>query len=378
MAGVTEQGFITKSVAEITANLNSRFTAVFGTQFDVSPTSADGQCIGIMAEVLGDIWEKAEGAYNAYNPADTFGIGLDKVVELNGVTRITNRPTSVAISFTGTAGTVVPAGYIVKTDDGLGFATVALAVLPAIVTARCTTQGAIKIVAGDVHKLTTAIPGLTGATNLEPGIPGIVKEEDPALRARRENSTISRGTNSVDAIYEAVRALNLPYIAIIENRTDAVVDGIPAKSFLTVVEGGTPQEVSKAIYDNKPQGANAFGSIVTTIMDSKGYPHYIGLSRPYPVDISIIAGISNLPGASIDSATLAQEALVEHTNGLNISESVNWGDMIAAVLAAVPNIKFKSIQLKLTIGGTFSQQDIAITAQQRARTDKSKVVVNVI
>mgnify|MGYP001607259579 CR=1 FL=1 len=107
-------------------------------------------------------------------------------------------------------------------------------------------------------------------------------------------------------------------------------------------------------------------------------PHYIGLSRPYPVDINVVMGISNLPGASIDSATLTQNALVEHTNGLNISQSVDWGEMVAAVLSVVPNIKVKSIQLKFTIGGTFAQEDLPITAQQRARTDASKVVVNVI
>lgn len=378
MAGVTEQGFTTKTVPEITANLNSRFIGAFGTQFDVSPTSPDGQCIGIMAEVLGDMWEKAEAAYNSYSPSDTFGIGLDKVVELNGVTRITNRPTSVAITLSGTAGTVVPAGYVIRTDDKLDFATVALAVLPAIVTAVCTTQGAIKIVAGDVHVLSAPIDGLTSAVNLEPGITGIVREEDPALRSRREGSTISRGTNSKDAIYEAVRALNLPYIRIVENNTNATVDGIPAKSFLTVVEGGTPQEVSRAIYENKPQGAQAFGSIITTILDSKGYPHSIGISRPYAVDVSMQVSISNLPGASIDSATLAQEALVAHTNNLNISETVYWGNLFPAILSAVPNIKVNSILIKLTVGGTFAMVDLPISAQQRARTDASKVVVNVV
>lgn len=378
MAGVTEQGFTTKTVAEITANLNSRFIGAFGSQFDVSESSPDGQVIGVMAEVLGDLWEKAEACYNSNSPSNTFGIGLDKAVEVNGVTRITNRPTSVAVTLAGTAGAVVPQGYIIKTDDDLEFATVALAVVPTVVTALCTTQGAIKIVAGDVHRLTTAIPGLVSATNLEPGITGIVREEDPALRSRRDGATISRGTNSIDAIYEAVRALNLPYIAIIENNTAAVVDGIPAKSFLTVVEGGTPQEVSKAIYDNKPQGAQAYGSIVTTILDSKGYPHYIGLSRATPVDISIVMSITNKAGASVDSATLTEEVLVDHTNALNISEGVDWGEMVTAVLSAVPNIKVNSVQIKFTASGTFAQQNLPITAQQRARTDVSKVVVNVV
>ena len=378
MAGVTEQGFTVKSAAEITADLDAKFVGTFGSQFDTSAESPDGQLIGIVAKLLEDVWQQAEGAYNAYSPSNAYGVGLDKVAEINGITRITNLPTSVAITFSGTAGTVVPAGYIVKTVDGLEFATVAVAVLPAIVTAKCTTQGAIRILANEVHVLTTAIAGLTGATNLEPGITGIVREEDPAFRARRENSTISRGTSSIDAIYEGVKSLNLPYIAIIENTTSATVDGVPANSFLVVVEGGTPAEVSQVIYDNKPQGITSYGSIVTVINDSKGYPHNIGISRPTPIDISVTTSITNLPGASVDSATLVKAAIVDYVNNLNISEDVYWSYFFSAILEVVPNIKINSLQIKFTVGGTFGTTDLVLTPQQRARTDASKVVVSVV
>ena len=378
MAGVTEQGFTVKSAAEITADLDAKFVGTFGSQFDTSAESPDGQLIGIVAKLLEDVWQQAEGAYNAYSPSNAYGVGLDKVAEINGITRITNLPTSVAITFSGTAGTVVPAGYIVKTVDGLEFATVAVAVVPAIVTAKCTTQGAIRILANEVHVLTTAIAGLTGATNLEPGITGIVREEDPAFRARRENSTISRGTSSIDAIYEGVKSLNLPYIAIIENTTSATVDGVPANSFLVVVEGGTPAEVSQVIYDNKPQGITSYGSIVTVINDSKGYPHNIGISRPTPIDISVTTSITNLPGASVDSATLVKAAIVDYVNNLNISEDVYWSYFFSAILEVVPNIKINSLQIKFTVGGTFGTTDLVLTPQQRARTDASKVVVSVV
>lgn len=378
MAGVTEQGFTVKSAAEITADFDAKFVGTFGSQFDTSAESPDGQLIGIVAKLLEDVWQQAEGAYNAYSPSNAYGVGLDKVAEINGITRITNLPTSVAITFSGTAGTVVPAGYIVKTVDGLEFATVAVAVIPAIVTAKCTTQGAIKILANEVHVLTTKIAGLTNATNLEPGITGIVREEDPAFRARRENSTISRGTSSIDAIYEGVKSLNLPYISIIENTTSATVDGVPANSFLVVVEGGTPAEVSQVIYDNKPQGITSYGSIVTVINDSKGYPHNIGISRPTPIDISVTTSITNLPGASVNSATLVKAAIVDHVNNLNISEDVYWSYFFSDILAVVPNIKINSLQIKFTVGGTFGTTDLVLTPRQRARTDASKVVVSVV
>lgn len=378
MAGVSEQGFTTKTVAEITSDLNARFTGTFGNQFDTSPEGPDGQTIGILAEVLGSVWEQAEASFNAYSPSNAFGVGLDKVVELNAITRITNMPTSVAMSFVGTAGTIIPVGYPIETDDGLVFQTIANAVLPAIVTAKCTTMGAIKILANDVHVLRTEIPGLVSATNLEPGITGIVREEDPALKSRREASTNNRGTNSMDTIYEGVRSLNLPYIAIIENNKNITINGIPAKAFLTVVEGGTPEEVSRIIYDNKPQGIEAFGEIITVILDTKGYPHDIGISRPAPVDVSVIASITNLPGASVDSATLVNYALVDHVNGLNISSDVYWGHLFPAVLLKVPFIKINSITIKFTSDATYGVDDLDISPQQRARTDASKVVVNVI
>lgn len=377
MAGVTELGFQPKTQAEVTTDLNSSFQTAFGSQFDVSPASPDGQVIGIMANTIANLWQQTEAAYNAYAPSNAFGVGLDKLCELNGVVRIRNQPTTVALTFSGSNGTVIPAGYIVKTADDLEFATVVEAVIPTVVTAECLTQGSIYIAANEVTVLTGAIAGLSSVTNLEPGITGVITEEDPALRARRKNLVINAGTSSIDAIYAAVRSLNLPYITIIENYQNTVVDGIPAHSFNTVVEGGTPEEISRIIFENKPLGIQAFGDINTTVYDNKGFPHTIGISRPFPIDISINCNIKKLAGASLDTATLAQDALVDHINALNIADDVYWATLFNVVLNSTPNISVTSITITFTVDNTFGTADLPITTQQRARTDASKVVVNV-
>jgi uncharacterized phage protein gp47/JayE len=375
MAGVTVQGFQPKTQTEVTTDLNTNFTTAFGSQFDVSPSSPDGQVIGIMANTIANLWQQVEAAYNAYSPSNAYGIGLDKLCELNGVVRIRNKPTTVAITFSGTDGTVIPAGYIIKTADDLEFATIAEAVIPTVVTAECQTQGSIYIAANEVNILTDVIAGLSSATNLEPGITGVITEEDPALRARRKELVINTGTSGIDAIYAAVRSLNLPYIAIIENYESTPVDGIPAHSFLTIVEGGTPQEISRAIYENKPVGIQAFGDIITQVYDTRGYPHPIGISRPFPVDIEIEVVIKKLVGASLDSESLAQAALVDYINSLQISEDVIWSKLFNVVLEATPNISITSILINF-VSGTPATADLPITVQQRARTDSSKVVVS--
>jgi len=375
MAGVTSEGFTVKSLTEITNDINGSMVSKFGTTFDTSPESPDGQVIGVMANLIANLWQQAEAAYNGYNPSSAFGNGLDKLCELNGVFRIINKPTTVAITFTGSNGTLIPKGYVVKTADDLEFATVADAVIPQVVTAECTTYGAIVIAANEVNILTDAIQGLSSATNLEPGITGVVAEEDPALRARRETLVINSGTSSIDAIYAAVRNLRLPYITIIENYEDVPVNGIPAHSFLTIVEGGTPEEISEAIYNNKPIGCQAFGDIVTQVYDNRGYPHPIGISRPYPIDIEIEVVIKKLNGASLDSEALAQTALVNYINALQISEDVIWSKLFNVVLEATPNISITSILINF-VSGTPATADLPITVQQRARTDSGKVVVS--
>lgn len=374
MAGVTSQGFVVKSEAEIIDDLNASFLAVFGSQFATDPNLPDGQLIGVYAKNLADAWLQQESAYNAYSPSNAFDVGLDKLAELNGVVRIVDEPTRVALTFVGAAGTRVPLGYIVSTADGIDFSTIAEAILPANVTARCTQLGAIKISANEVNVLSSAIPGLTSATNPEAGITGIVREEDPALRQRRSKSVSSRGTSALDAIYEAVEALRLPYINILENDTSATVNGIPPYSFRTIVEGGTPEEISRAIFDNKPMNIKSDGAIITQVPDKKGRMHPIGISRPTTVLIDVQVHIIKLQGASVSADSDMQAGLVAHINDINIAEGVYWSDMFNPALIAAPNTKIKSLLIRAG-AGAFATNDIPITDQQRAATTTARVKV---
>lgn len=375
MAGVTANGFVTKTEAEIIADMNASFLAAFGAQFATDPSLPDGQLIGVYANSLANAWLQAEAAYNAFSPSATFDVGLDKVSELNNVERIVDEPTKVAMSFVGAVGTVVPLGFIIKTEDGLEFSTVARCILPGNVTARCTTLGAIKIAANEVHVLPSSLPvGLVSATNPEAGITGIVREEDPALRQRRSKSTISSGTSALDAIYEAVEALRLPYINILENDSAATVNGIPPHSFLTVVEGGTPEEISRVIFDNKPMNIKSYGTIITQVNDRKGRPHPIGISRPVTVYVDVQVHVIKLPGASVAADLQMQEGLVDYINDTQISEDVYWSDLFAPALAAAPNTKIKSLLIRKGTDA-YATNDITITDQQRALTTLARVVV---
>ena len=66
--GVTDKGFVRKPIEAILDGLNNKFTAAFGSTFDLSPEGPDGQVIGIVADEISQCWGQAEYGYNAYRP----------------------------------------------------------------------------------------------------------------------------------------------------------------------------------------------------------------------------------------------------------------------------------------------------------------------
>lgn len=217
--GVTANGFVRKPVDVIIQSLNNRFRASFGSTFDVSPESPDGQVIGIIADEISSCWVQAEYGFNAYRPGAVTGVGLDNICELSRVVRYQDRPSSTSIVMTGVSGTVIPEGSVVGDDSGLEFVTVEDASLPGQVTVNCKTLGEIYIAPNTVTKIITPIEGWRTVNNPEVGQTGVDFETDPALRVRREKTTAISGTATIESIYARLVGLDLEYIRIRDNDT---------------------------------------------------------------------------------------------------------------------------------------------------------------
>ena len=182
--GITDEGFVIKPREQILTDLNSKFLNAFGSSFDTSPSSPDGQVIGIMADALYEGWLREEAAYNQFIPSKTSGQGLDSLVELNGIERIVDKPTTVICQLAGNIGVLIPQGSLVETIEGLQFKTTSAISLPDEVTCECITLGALPINANEVTIITeidTPIVGWTGTDNSEAGITGIVRQTDADL-----------------------------------------------------------------------------------------------------------------------------------------------------------------------------------------------------
>lgn len=374
--GVTDQGFVRKPLSAIVDSLNSRFKAEFGSTFDTSAESPDGQVIGIVANELSQAWEQAQFAFNSYRPGAVEGEGLDAICELTGAERYVNKPTSVTVYCDGPDGAVQPSGLIVS-DGTNEFVTQSDVTLPGDVTAICTQTGAIYVAANTVTKIVSTGAKATTVTNPEEGDTGIVYEQDPSLRARRDKTTVSSGSATAEAIYSGLANLNLSYVRIRDNDTAAAIGEQPANTLWVVVDGGTVNDIAKSIYHAKTGAVPTYGDISTNVTDSKGFPHTIKFSRTKRVNTYFNIKARRLPTANLSSNDVKiniQTAVTEYINSLQPGAPVAWSYLIQPILASTTGIQVDQITIGLS-ASALAQTTLAMDINMRPYTEADFITV---
>lgn len=354
--GVTDDGFVRKPLTAIIDSLNKRFTAAFGSTFDVSPESPDGQVIGIVADEVDQCWNQAQLSFNAYRPGAVSGIGLDNVCELTNAKRYVDKHSQVTVLLEGTQGTLVPAGSKVKDTGGMLFTIQTDTEIPGDATAVADESGEYYIAPNTVTEIVTeGISGWDSVNNPDIGETGVLYESDPSLRARRDKTTAVSGSATVEAIYAALADLNLTYIRIRDNDTGSPIGTQPAGTIWVVVDGGTKNDIARRIYDAKTGGVPTFGSQSIELKDSKGYPHTINFDRSSNQEIYVKGTFKRRAGSNIssnDAAQQLQEATINYLNSLNPGESVVWSNLFTPLMNATMNIEVDSLFIGIAANPT--------------------------
>lgn len=363
MAGVTSNGFVSRSRDEIVERLNNRMIGTFGEQFDVSPESPDGQFIGIIADEMATLWQMGADAFNAYNPDRQSDIPLDNACRINDVRRIVNSPTRVGADLSGVAGTFVPKGSRAKTADDITFVTENDVVIPGSTTMTCETPGVIKIIPNELNIIVSEISGWTGVTNPEAGVTGVIRESNTSLRARREREVVRTGKDSADAIRSAVSELGVEKVIVIDNDTANVVDGIPPGQFETVVDGGILSEIAQKILEAKSIGVPAFGQIPVNITDSQGIPKTIGVSRPTDVPLELEITLEAGPKSPNDAGDMVKNSMLEYFDKFSMGDKVTWSKLFAPANTVI-DTECANIRIR-RVGGAWQEATINVQIREK-------------
>ena len=388
MFGLNKDGFNRMRYADIIAEMNSRAKSVFGADVNLSEYSPLGMFFKVVAFSMAVIWQLAEYVYYGAYKDTAEGYQLDGVCQYIGITR---KPASYAtgtVTFTGTAGTVIPLQFLVSTGT-YQFWTQQIATIPSggtvDVPIRALELGnTSNVLAGTITTIVNPLTGVASVTNALSTTGGADVETDELLRARYDESISLGGASTTSAIEaELLQVQNVVDARVIENVTMATVDGVPAKAFESTVYGGIDADIADAIYRTKAAGVQAFGDITVPITDDYGQVHNIGFSRVSEITIYVNVTLTTDDDFPIDGLTTIETNIIKYIGGTDADSTKYYGlglgddvvyTKIIGICHSVAGVTDVSVTLS-TDNITFTAANVAIATGEVAVTDYAKVVI---
>ena len=380
--GVTPTGFVGRTWADILADLESEWRAIFGPDVDLSPNTPDAQILGVVAAALDTLWQELEAAYASFRPSQAQGAALSDLVQFNGLQRAPGSKTQVTVTLSTTGLVALNPTDRIESSNGDLFVPVLSSVWPngSNVLFESVENAPITVPAGDAWTIVTPVSKLVSVSNAAPQSQvGSYVESDVDLRARRKRSTEAGAANISESLIAAVLAVSgVTRARLYENATNATLNGRPPHSYEVVAEGGTDDDVAAALWSKHPLGIQSFGSTPVVVNDSLGHPHTINITRPAPVDIvvNVVTSITpEYPGTGDDDI---KQAILDYASGALVpGEGFGIGDDVSlsrlyTALNSVPGHNVTTFQIGAPALGT---ADVVIGETQVSRFTLANITV---
>ena len=385
--GVTERGFHRPTYVELLDAVEYKARELFGNKANLTVRSPLGAFLRIFAWMLNILFSLMEETYNSRFVDTAVGTSLYNLGKAIGLSLLPAQKASGYVTFTGTPGTAIPTGFLVRTVAGLQYAV--------LTDGRIGTDGSVtlpvqavetgadyNVEAGRVNQITNPLDGVDSCTNQGVIDGGQDRETDEEFRDRYAQSVDYAGGVNADAIAgEILQNVESVYSAICyENDTDEVdVLGLPPHSIEAVVYGGLDQDVAKAIYRRKAGGIQTHGSTSIPVVAASGQSININFSRPTPVPVYVKVHIletgSDYP---LNGADLVKAAIINYIGGAAYGGLPIGRDVVYMDLPGVIKTVSGVVDFELSIGkdsSSYGTENIQIDTREKAVTDEGKVTV---
>lgn len=382
MAGLTAEGFVPKTYAEILADIEARQRAAFGDDFVTSPETPEGAANGIVANVAREIWEGLAGLAAAFDPDAAADAQLTSLSLITGTERQDAQRGRVALICTLAAGATLPAGSVadVLSDPTNRWATLASVTNNGASSAGFTVQaeqesaGPLPAAATTIGHIATPVTGWVSVTNLEAASPGLDAETDPVLRRRREDELQGAGASPAEAIRAALRRVPLvSEVVVWENFGDATdAAGRPPHSVEAMVTGGDAGAIAAVLWASKARGVRTTGggaaasatTVTTTIADERGDLHEVLFTRPADLSVFVVIRLKVNPRLDPGDAAIIAAVRAKFAP-LGAGQPVLRAVLSCAALDVPGVTNVLSVRIG-TVSGSEVNADLAVPARARA------------
>jgi hypothetical protein len=306
---------------------------------------------------------------NAITPYGANQFILNQLGQIYGVQQGQGSNTSVYVTFSGSPGFVINAGFVVSDGSyqyvvqdsgiiGAGSPTGQSAALYCLAN----TAGSWAVPSGTVTQLVTSVPlGVTlSCTNVSAGLPGATAQTVESYRAQVLQSGLStcQGTPAfVKAALQNVAGVQPRLISVRNPGTN---------QWEIIVGGGDPYQVANAIFQSIPDVSMLVGSATTArniTVSVNDYPDTYSIIFVNPPVQTVTVDITwNTISPNIISpnavVALAQPAIVDYINSIYVGQPINTYELQDAFQNAVSSIIDPSLISKINyavyINGTLT------------------------
>ena len=376
--GVTERGFHRPTYVELLNAIEYKARELFGDRANLTVRSPLGLFLRVFAWILNILFSLMEDVYNSRFVDTAVGTSLYNLGKAIGLSLLPAQKATGYVTFTGTAGTVIPSGFLVKTVAGLQYAVMTEGRIESSGTVTLPVQAVdtgsdYNASAGTVTEIVNPLDGVASCSNSAAVDGGRGRETDEEFRDRYYQSVDYAGGVNADAISgELLQNVEAIYSVICyENDTDETNDlGLPPHSIEVVAYGGLDEEVAAAIYRRKAAGIQ---------LSASGQSIDINFSRPTTVPVYLkITNLQTNSNFPYNGNDLIKEALINYIGGdtwggLTIGQDVLYMAIPGVILGVSGVVDFDLLISK--DGVDYSQNNIEIGTREKAITDGEKVSI---
>lgn len=390
---ITSTGVIVPDTADLRSEVEAEWRSALGTDVPLTPETPQG--VMITAEVESrdaQVRFNAEQA-NQINPDIAGGIWLDGLWALTrGKRRGATRSRLVGVQFAGIPGTIIPGGSLANDSaSGARFRTLVNITLGATGQASGTMEaveaGPVAVSIGGLSEVASSVLGWETIYNPSPAEVGQAVESDVSSRRRRRQTLALQSVGMVESIIsrlydvDGVRSLSFR-----ENITGSpiVIDGITlvGHSIYACVDGGTDDDVARALFESKAVGPDYNGSLTVSVLESSSGQSYAvkfsrAVERTFRARVTVKSSPLDVMSIIPDAITRYVNGEIDGDSGLTVNKDLSSFELAGAVNQAEPRI-FVTLVETSEDGISWSSGVVPISINEVARLPKSAVQVVVV
>lgn len=225
MAIISEDGVALPTLLETVSDNTALWSLKTG-DIDVASSSAAGELIAIKSELDTRFNQDMANIFVA-NTVMASGNNLELFGERKGVYRKSNIPTVTVVSIAGVDGTIILSGtsFTCNANDEIFLTQYQVEIAGGVAQVAVSSVNYGVTCPASTLALTSALDGVTTATNVVSGVIGYLVESDESYRERIQTVGTDK-THIKDGLYFALLELTgVSFASVVDNNTDSVMHG---------------------------------------------------------------------------------------------------------------------------------------------------------